>query len=78
MNVMYLGTLPLSDIALAPQERVGVAAANEIFGHTGTYIIAALIMVSTFGCNNGLIFSGARVLNPFPYSRSNDTSMDFF
>jgi APA family basic amino acid/polyamine antiporter len=61
MNVMYLGTLPLSDIALAPQERVGVAAANEIFGHTGTYIIAVLIMVSTFGCNNGLIFSGARV-----------------
>ncbi len=61
MNVMYLGTLRLDQIALAPQERVGVAAANVIFGQTGTYIIAALIMVSTFGCNNGLIFSGARV-----------------
>lgn len=61
MNIMYLGTLSLQDIALAPQERVGVSASNVIFGHTGTYIIAGLIMISTFGCNNGLIFSGARV-----------------
>ncbi len=61
MNVMYLGTLSLHDIAFAPQERVGVSASNIIFGHTGTYIIAGLIMISTFGCNNGLIFSGARV-----------------
>jgi APA family basic amino acid/polyamine antiporter len=61
MNLMYLGTLSLQNIAEAPQERVGVAAANAIFGTNGTYIIAALIMVSTFGCNNGLIFSGARV-----------------
>jgi APA family basic amino acid/polyamine antiporter len=61
MNLMYLGTLSLQNIAEAPQERVGVAAAKAIFGDNGTYIIAALIMVSTFGCNNGLIFSGARV-----------------
>lgn len=61
MNLMYVGTLSLQQIAEAPQERVGVAAAQQIFGGLGTYLIAGLIMVSTFGCNNGLIFSGARV-----------------
>jgi len=38
-----------------------VAAANVIFGHIGTYVVAAMIMISTFGCNNGLILAGARV-----------------
>ena len=61
MNIMYLGTLSMEQIALAPEERVGVAAAQSIFGPIGTSIIAILIMVSTFGCNNGLILSGARV-----------------
>jgi hypothetical protein len=42
-------------------DRVGVAAAQAIFGRAGTIVIAVLIMVSTFGCNNGLILSGARV-----------------
>jgi APA family basic amino acid/polyamine antiporter len=60
-NVMYLGTLTLDQIAFAPQERVGVVAANTIFGEIGTLIMAAMIMVSTFGCNNGLILSGSRV-----------------
>lgn len=60
-NLVYLNTLPLQDIAFAPQDRVAVAAANGIFGDIGTYVIAALIMVSTFGCNNGLILAGARV-----------------
>jgi APA family basic amino acid/polyamine antiporter len=58
---MYLGTLTLDQIAFAPQERVGVVAANTIFGEIGTLIMAAMIMVSTFGCNNGLILSGSRV-----------------
>jgi APA family basic amino acid/polyamine antiporter len=58
---MYLGNLSAAEMALAPQDRVGVAAANHIFGEVGTYIIAAMIMISTFGCNNGLILSGARV-----------------
>jgi APA family basic amino acid/polyamine antiporter len=40
---------------------VAVSAANVIFGETGTYVIALMIMVSTFGCNNGLILAGARV-----------------
>jgi APA family basic amino acid/polyamine antiporter len=60
-NLMYLGVLPLSDIAFAPENRVAVSAANTIFGSIGTYIIAVLIMISTFGCNNGLILAGARV-----------------
>ena len=60
-NLMYLSVMPLNDIAAAPQDRVAVAAANVIFGHTGTYVIAVMIMISTFGCNNGLILAGARV-----------------
>lgn len=60
-NIMYLGILPLQDIAFAKADRVAVSAANVIFGETGTYVIALMIMVSTFGCNNGLILAGARV-----------------
>jgi APA family basic amino acid/polyamine antiporter len=60
-NVMYLGVLSLHDIAYADKDRVAVSAANFIFGTSGTIIIALMIMVSTFGCNNGLIMAGARV-----------------
>lgn len=60
-NLMYLASLPLHDIAFAEKDRVGVAAANVIFGPAGTVVIALMIMISTFGCNNGLILSGARV-----------------
>ena len=60
-NVMYISVLPLNDIAFAKQDRVAVAAANEIFGNIGTYVIAVMIMISTFGCINGLVLSGARV-----------------
>lgn len=60
-NLMYLYVLPLTDIAFAPQDRVATAASLEIFGSAGAGIIAGLIMVSTFGCNNGLILAGARV-----------------
>ncbi len=62
-NVMYTAVLPLKEIASAPQDRVAVSASNAIFGHIGTYIIAVMIMISTFGCNNGLILAGARVYN---------------
>jgi len=62
-NLMYLSVLPLNEIATAPQDRVAVAASHPIFGDMGTYVIAAMIMISTFGCNNGLILSGARVYN---------------
>ncbi len=60
-NLMYVNVLPMHDIAFAPQDRVAVSASNAIFGEIGTYVIAVMIMVSTFGCNNGLILSGARV-----------------
>jgi APA family basic amino acid/polyamine antiporter len=60
-NLMYLSVLPLNDIAFAKADRVAVAASNVIFGDWGTYLIAGMIMVSTFGCNNGLILAGARV-----------------
>jgi APA family basic amino acid/polyamine antiporter len=60
-NVMYTAVLPLHDIATAPKDRVAVAASTVIFGNVGTIIIAVMIMISTFGCNNGLILSGARV-----------------
>ncbi|MBP6430491.1 MAG: amino acid permease [Ferruginibacter sp.] len=62
-NLMYLNVLPLNGIAHAENDRVAVAAAKGIFGDAGTYVIAVLIMVSTFGCNNGLILAGARVYN---------------
>jgi basic amino acid/polyamine antiporter, APA family len=60
-NIMYTAVLPLDGIAGAEKDRVAVVAANEIFGKGGTIIIALLIMVSTFGCSNGLILSGSRV-----------------
>src|SRR6187455_3007420 len=60
-NVMYTAVLPLNEIASAEKDRVAVAASQAIFGNLGTVVIALLIMVSTFGCNNGLILAGARV-----------------
>jgi basic amino acid/polyamine antiporter, APA family len=60
-NLMYVSVLPLNEIAHAEKDRIAVTAANVIFGKGGTVIIALLIMVATFGCNNGLILSGARV-----------------
>jgi basic amino acid/polyamine antiporter, APA family len=60
-NVMYTAQLPLQEIASAEKDRVAVVASNAIFGNAGTIIIALMIMISTFGCNNGLILAGARV-----------------
>jgi len=60
-NLMYLAVFPLDQIANAPSDRVAVAASQVIFGDVGTYVIAVMIMISTFGCNNGLILAGARV-----------------
>lgn len=61
MNLMYVATLPMDEIAFAQNDRVGVASAMKIFGSGGAMIIAVMIIISTFGCNNGLIMSGARV-----------------
>ncbi|HEX6916422.1 MAG TPA: amino acid permease [Chitinophagaceae bacterium] len=61
-NLMYTYVLPMEGIATAPKDRVATAASQAIFGGAvGAGIIAALIMISTFGCNNGLILAGARV-----------------
>jgi APA family basic amino acid/polyamine antiporter len=60
-NLAYLAVLPFPEIQHAPQNRVAVAMMNAVFGHPGAMYMAAAIMISTFGCDNGLILSGARV-----------------
>jgi APA family basic amino acid/polyamine antiporter len=78
-NVAYLSLLPLhgdpaaTDAAgqgmqFAAQDRVGTAAASQIFGSSAVFLMAGLIMVSTFGCNNGIILAGARLF----YAMSKD------
>jgi APA family basic amino acid/polyamine antiporter len=71
-NVAYLNVLPLDGIAHAPEDRVATAAIGAVAGagETGTagIIMACVILVSTFGCLNGLILSGSRVL----YAMSRD------
>ncbi|HEU0013080.1 MAG TPA: amino acid permease [Longimicrobium sp.] len=60
-NLAYVVTLPLDGIRDAPQKRVAVAAMQQMFGPAGAVAMAVAILVSTFGCNNGLILAGARV-----------------
>lgn len=60
-NLAYVVTLPLSAIQNAPQNRVATAVMEAALGPKGTVIMALAIMISTFGCNNGLILAGARV-----------------
>lgn len=60
-NLAYVVTLPLSGIQTAAQNRVGTALMEHIFGPAGAVVMAIAIMISTFGCNNGLILAGARV-----------------
>jgi basic amino acid/polyamine antiporter, APA family len=67
-NVVYLATVPVNELAFAKDNRVALSASEAIFGSSGTIIIAIMIMISTFGCNNGLILAGARVY----YTMAND------
>jgi APA family basic amino acid/polyamine antiporter len=60
-NLAYLFALPLAQIQNAPDDRVATAALNAIFGPAGAVIMAIAIIISTFGCNNGLILAGSRV-----------------
>ena len=60
-NIMFTAVLPLHEIAFADKDRVAVAASTVIFGNIGTVVIALMIMVSAFGCANGMILAGARV-----------------
>ena len=59
-NAGYLVTLPMDAIQHAPSDRVATATVNAVIPGWGTAIMAVAIMISTFGCNNGLILSGAR------------------
>lgn len=59
-NIAYLVTLPLESIQQVPSDRVASATADVVFRGSGAAIMAAAIMISTFGCNNGLILTGAR------------------
>jgi len=61
-NLAYLCALPLAQIQNAPDDRVASAALNAVFGPAGAAIMAVAIIVSTFGCNNGLILAGSRVV----------------
>ncbi len=60
-NLAYIATLSLPEIQQAPQNRVAVAAMHAVLGPPGTILMAIAIIISTFGCNNGLILAGARV-----------------
>ena len=59
-NVAYVVTLSLKEIQQADQDRVGTAVMAKIFGPAGTSVMAGAILISTFGCLNGLILAGAR------------------
>jgi APA family basic amino acid/polyamine antiporter len=61
MNVLYILVIPFQEIQHAPHERVGTLMLEHIFGSSGMYLMALLIIISTFGCINGLTLSGARV-----------------
>jgi APA family basic amino acid/polyamine antiporter len=60
-NLAYLFALPLAQIQNAPDDRVATAALNAILGPVGALLMAGAIIISTFGCNNGLILAGSRV-----------------
>jgi APA family basic amino acid/polyamine antiporter len=60
-NIVYLMALPLTGIQAAPEDRVATAVISMIMGPAATQVMAVAVMVSTFGCVNGLILAGARV-----------------
>ncbi|HTV08368.1 MAG TPA: amino acid permease [Candidatus Aquilonibacter sp.] len=67
-NFVYLSVLPMHAIANAPQDRVATAVMQAAFGPVGAKLMAIAILVSTFGCVNGLVLAGARVY----YAMSHD------
>ncbi len=60
-NLVYLAVLPLEQIQHAPEDRVAAAAAQQMFGGAAVQWMAAAIMISTFGCANGILLAGARL-----------------
>ncbi len=67
-NVAYVYVLGIDQIAAADNKRLGTVMMQNILGSNGNYFMAAMIMISTFGCLNGCIFSAARVY----YAMAND------
>ncbi len=61
INWIYIGVLPFDAIEHAPSDRVGTLLLQTVMGDIGMYVMAAFIMISTFGCINGITLSGARV-----------------
>jgi basic amino acid/polyamine antiporter, APA family len=68
INVVYLKVLSFEAIQHAENDRVGTLLLQTVFGNAGMYLMALLIMISTFGCINGLTLSGSRVY----YAMAND------
>lgn len=62
VNVAYLATLPMERIADAENQRVAGEMMGNVFGRTGEVLLAIAVLVSTFGCDNGMILSGARLI----------------
>jgi basic amino acid/polyamine antiporter, APA family len=60
-NVAYVVTLPLREIQGAPNDRVGTEVMRHVLGDRGAIVMAAAILISTFGCVNGIVLAGARV-----------------
>lgn len=60
-NIAYLVVVPISDMASIPENRVAQSVGQIVFGSTGATLVLGAILISTFGCVNGLILSGARV-----------------
>jgi basic amino acid/polyamine antiporter, APA family len=60
-NLAYLVVLPVDQIASVEDDRVAVAVGTVLFGNLGAKLVIAAVLVSTFGCLNGLILSGARL-----------------
>ncbi|MDF7819943.1 amino acid permease [Runella sp. MFBS21] len=61
INLMFTAVLPIEALGTPEKDRVGIVAAQAIFGASGTAVIAILILISSFGCANGMILAGARV-----------------
>lgn len=79
-NIAYLGILPLQGdpngstsylrgIMFASQDRLGSAALQTVLGNVGALVMAVLIMISTFGCNNGIILAGGRLFEAMAHDK---------
>lgn len=61
VNIIYVVSTPIAAIQKAPEDIVAAVSMSAIFGDIGRKIIAVIIMISAFGCANGMVMAGARV-----------------